>query len=180
MTVADDMLLKQQTKRQSFSIESLAVSSRVEQERNTDSPFLTYLAETNAPVTQGNPVDYNSNVAVNWSEYPGYDDDHDEKPLVIDETNNEIRNVKPVQLTGTFKENVPVTVIDYATSTPKLPPPKRRRLESTSTPPSSSDDSAADDKMITDDSSVLSIDFPLTEKVSPSSTTNSSAASGKQ
>ena len=53
---------KNTNKRHSFSIESLAISSRVEQqERDTDSPYLDYLQTKNAS------VDVNANVvAKQW------------------------------------------------------------------------------------------------------------------
>ena len=46
------MLLQKNTnKRHSFSVESLAISSRVEQqERDTDSPYLDYLQTKNASI----------------------------------------------------------------------------------------------------------------------------------
>ena len=173
------MLLKQQTKRQSFSIESLAVSSHIEHERNTDSPYLTYLAETRTSATNGSHLDCNSNVSVNWSQYQDYYSEQDEKPLVIAEDNCENEKPTITQQTLFYKENIPIAVQDYSTSTPKMPSPKRRRIDSSSTPLSSSDDSATDDKMVTDDSSVLSGEYLLTEKTSPASMTNSSVTSGK-
>ena len=53
------MLLQQKKdKRHSFSVESLAISSRVEQpERVTDSPYLDYLQTSNS-------VDINANISV--------------------------------------------------------------------------------------------------------------------
>lgn len=168
------MLLKQ-TKRQSFSIDSLAVSSHVEQERNTDSPYLSYLEEsTSSAARNSRNVDFNSNVSMNWAQIHGYYSDRDFRPLIIDEN----RAVQTGEQTTIFKDIAGASLVDYSTSTPKMPSPKRRRVDSTSTPPSSSDDSAAEDKMVVDDSSVLSGEYLVIEKTSPASTTNSSVASG--
>lgn len=173
-TFADDMLLPQQTKRQSFSIESLAVSSRVEQERDTDSPYLNYLEGSKSSAACVSRVDYNSNVALNWTQYHRYYTDQGDKPLVIDEKGCGQEPPNNAQQTC-YNSGGRLTLSDYSTSTPKLPPPKRRRLESTSTSPSS-DDSAADDKMVTDESSILSGEYPEVEKTSPVSTTSSTTS----
>ena len=154
-------------KRQSFSIESLAVSSHVMEDtaRDTGSPYLNYLQTTNAT------LDYNSNVATNtWTQNQNQCWD---LSTSINDTNKE-------RITSaTDNRNVDTSDIGHLkhpTSTPKMASSKRRRLCSTSTPPSSSDDSNSEEHMVTDDSGMMAEGYG---EHSPRSITSSSTTSGK-
>lgn len=163
------LLQKKSNKRQSFSIESLAISSHAEQDRDTDSPYLSYLESKNSPTT----LDYNSNnVSRQWSYSAGENGPYNNIGFSVQENiSKEIQHYS-----GTHFVSTPASCMPNH-STPKMPSPKRRRLDSTCTPPSS-DDSATDDKMLIDNNSVLMVNSPDGEKLSPASTTVSSAASG--
>jgi hypothetical protein len=153
------MLFKQKgTKRQSFSVESLAISSHDEQqERDTDSPYLCYLESRKSPSS----VDYNSNDNLQkW-----INSAHVNGMLTMD-----LRLPVPENMVhGSFERQT--TLLPSMShmpnhSTPIMPSPKRRRLDSTCTPPSS-DESFADDRMVIDTSNVS---CPEEEKQSPTST----------
>lgn len=164
------LLQKKSNKRQSFSIESLAISSHAEQDRDTDSPYLSYLESKTSPTT----LDYNSNnVSRQWS----YSASEIGPYSSVGFTAQENVSKDTQHFPSTHFVPSPASCMPNH-STPKMPSPKRRRLDSTCTPPSS-DDSAADDKMLIDNSSVLMMNSPDGEKLSPASTTVSSAASGK-
>ncbi|XP_045191126.2 homeobox protein vex1-like [Mercenaria mercenaria] len=157
------MLLKKKgTKRQSFSVESLAISSHEEQERDTDSPYLCYLEQRKSSAA----IDYNSNnVPQQWN-YSAR-----ENGLLV----NDFGPSVPENVLRNSFERHP-TPFSSSTrlpshSTPIMPSPKRRRLDSTCTPPSS-DESSADDRMLIDNSSVLADE----DKQSPASTSTTSAS----
>ncbi|WAR22187.1 VEX1-like protein [Mya arenaria] len=156
---------KQSRKRQSFSIDSLAVSSHLEpareaeHARDTDSPYLNYLS---THVMTSADADNNANrLSRRWMNYQDMYNVNDVS-LRIDEG---------VERPFVSSERLS----DSATSTP-LPQPKRRRLESASTSPSSSDESTTElAAMMTDDNSNQS--YPTLEKASPTSGSNCSVSS---
>jgi hypothetical protein len=147
--------------RQSFSIESLAVSSRQEApERDTESPYLTYLASQSSAA-----MDYNYNRVI--PRVPSTNAVHPAFPHHIAEADGHMNYFV-----------CDLRMSNHSTSTPKVPSPIPRRADTTSLPPSaSSDDSGADDKMVIDES-VVTDSYPDVEKHSPGSTTASSATSG--
>lgn len=156
------MLLHQKpTRRQSFSIDSLAISSHQEPVRDTGSPYLYYL-ETRSFATA---VDHNSNM-VSQSQTWNYSAHENER-----QSNDTRLGIHDINVPSLSANNLP------SHSTPKVPTPQRQSLDSTSTP-SSSDDSGADDRMMIDDNSVLTQCYPDVEKQSPASTTTSSTTSG--
>lgn len=155
-------------KRQSFSIESLAVSSHVEHAIEAVSPPCGSFPSRSSANHMSSAADHNLNISQEqrWLEFQEFYNARG-LSLRIDEG-----NVSVCDFTSSG------TIPEVSTSTPKMPSPKRRRLHSTSTPPSSSDDSAADDKNATDDSSLTG--FPDEEKCSPISTSGSSAFSDNE
>ena len=163
------MLLKQKgTKRQSFSIESLAISSHDEQqesqERDTDSPYLCYLESKTTPSSG----DYNSNDNLQKWINSAPENGMLRMDLGLPLTENMVRGSYERQTTF-----LPSSSRLPSHSTPIMPSPKRRRLDSMCTPPSS-DDSCSDDRMVVDTSSAS---YPDEEKQSPTSTAY--ATSGK-
>jgi len=161
VTLTDIMLVptSRPVKRQSFSIESLAISSHAEPARETSSPPLHF--PVNASATSRN-MDRNANVVENqrWEEY--------QQTYNVYTSNLKINEDNETSFLGT--QQLP----DVATSTP-LPNVKRPRSLCISTSPSS-DESTSDDHMVTDDSSELS--FPGVEKFSNTSASNCSNLSG--
>lgn len=157
--------MKQKT-RQSFSVESLAISSRQEPpQRDTESPYLYYLSSKSAE-----KVDYNYNPVVS---YPN-------QYMNILHHGFTSHVTEPEERAHPFISDLHHSSVQ--TSTPKILSSVHNGDDSPSTTnstlatPSTSDDSGTEEKMVIDES-VISVHHGNMEKLSPISPASTPAAS---